>query len=421
MLKAVPRYHLQNVKFAQFKSVFKEQAVQLAPFTVLIGRNGSGKSTFIEALQWMDAALRKDANAACDPYRGMRDLVNKRSVRRKFFIALNWTLDSEERYESVAPPQPPELIGYSIEVEAVAHQAVISREQLRTEAASVKKLWVTTHGVPAKLHKPSGEGTSPKHERTLYPEEDGRRAMFLSPDRLALPLGPIDTDDELPGNPFPVVRRFFRDAVFLRLSPKDLSSPARMTRSSQESILDEEGARLPVLLAELNAEQLAEVVEQLKQVLPDVRGIGLSDSGKLDLPIHYHATEEIPASSKSGVRQVRIPAWMLSEGTRRLTALFALLARDPPLSLLCIEEIENGLDPWTLIVVLNALRAAVARGVQIIVTTHSPWLLDHLALDEIIRVRRQDGETHYERFADDAEVKKFRDGVPPGVRYVRGG
>lgn len=53
--------------------------MDLAPFTVLIGRNGSGKSTLLEALQWIDTVLRKDANAACNPYQGMQELVNKRS------------------------------------------------------------------------------------------------------------------------------------------------------------------------------------------------------------------------------------------------------------------------------------------------------------------------------------------------------
>jgi predicted ATPase len=420
MLKVLPRYRLRKVLLGRFKSVFSDQDVPLAPFTVLIGRNGSGKSTLLEALQWIDTAVRKDANAACDPYRGMRDLVNKRSAKPSFQIELHWTPDLDEQPEPITQLQLPDLIRYSLEVSAIKHQAVIENEVLWAG----NKAWITTQSVPQKPLGPTGGYTSQQRTRVLYPEDDDRRALFSSPDRLALLLGPIDTEDtdgEIAENPFSVPRRFFRDAVFLRLSPKSLSASARMTRSSDDPILDEEGARLPVLLRELNAEQLAEVVEQLKQALPDIRGIGLSDSGDMDLPIHYHMTEEIPYAGKSGVRQVRLPSWMLSEGTRRLTALFALLARDPPPSLLCIEEIENGLDPWTVVIILNALRSAVARGVQVIVTTHSPWLLDHAALDEIIRVRRQDGETRYERFADDDEVKKFRDGVPPGVRYIRGG
>ena len=419
MTQGLPRYLLCNVRFGRFKAVFSEQDVPLAPFTVLIGRNGSGKSTLLEALQWTDAALRQDANAACDPYRGMRELVNKRSKKLSFWLGLSFAPSADE--SGAEPALLPARIGYSFEAGSVKRQAIIQREHLWVGPEDAKQLWITTKLESQKRLGPMGLGTVRQRVRVLYPEDADHRTLFSSPDRLALPLGPIEMDGEFSGNPFPIVRRFFRDAVFLRLSPKNLSNPSRTTRSSNEPLLDEEGARLPVLLRELSAEQLAEVAEQLKQVLPDVRGIGLSDANHMDLPVHYHMTEELPAPSTRGTRQVRIPAWMLSEGTRRLTALFALLAHDPPPSLLCIEEIENGLDPWTVIVVLSALRSAVARGVQVIVTTHSPWLLDHAALDEIVRVRRQAGETVYERFADDAEVKRFRDGVPPGARYVRGG
>lgn len=416
MLKDLPRYRLRKVSIGRFKAVCGEQVVALAPFTVLVGRNGSGKSTLVEALQWIDAALRKDANAACDPYRGIQDLINKQSPQRSFQIGLDWTPDNDGEPQSEDPFVPPDRIGYSIEVGVDKNQAVILNERLLTQTYGVEEGWITTQLVPL------GPLGKMRRMRSLYPEQKARRALFESSDRLALPLGPIEADGERAGNPFPVLHCFFRDAVFLRLSPKNLSNPTRTTRSSQDPILDEEGTNLPLLLQELSAEQLAEVVAQLQQVLPDIRGIALSSSGDLALPIHYHVTEELTLSDKSSPRQVRvrIPAWMLSEGTRRLTALFALLARDPPPSLLCIEEIENGLDPWTVVMVLNALRAAVARGVQVLVTTHSPWLLDHAALDEIIRVRRHDGETRYERFTDDGEVSKFRDGVPPGIRYVRG-
>jgi predicted ATPase len=109
---------------------------------------------------------------------------------------------------------------------------------------------------------------------------------------------------------------------------------------------------------------------------------------------------------------------MLSEGTRRITAVFALLSHDPPPSLLCIEEVENGLDPWTVEKVLNALQSAVDAGTQVIVTTHSPWLLNMVPLASILHVRRHEGETVYERFATRQLANRFAASVPPGTRYV---
>jgi predicted ATPase len=109
---------------------------------------------------------------------------------------------------------------------------------------------------------------------------------------------------------------------------------------------------------------------------------------------------------------------MLSEGTRRITAIMALLVRDPAPSLLCIEEIENGLDPWTVQAVLRHLQSAATRGTQVILTTHSPWVLDYIPIDSILQVRRIEGDTRYEHFSSRPEIMAFDASVPAGTRYV---
>jgi len=416
MSQAIPRYFLRQVRLSRFKAVSNEQQISLSPLSVLIGRNGSGKSTLIESLQWIDAALRGDANAACDRYRGIRDLLNKKSGGGSFSIKLTWSADEQERTESqVNSPQTP--VEYSVEVKESARVAGIAHEQLShggKDWIKTEPWWATRISTSA----PPRTGPTREFNGRVITFPDADRIRLASPDRLALDLVPKAADETWPVFPLVMVRHFFRDAVFLRLSPKSLSQPARVLRSSNDPILDEEGATLPALLLELNEAQRAEVVAQLQQVLPDVCGLGVSAPGESDLPVYYHLLEALSAPD-AAMTKAMLPSWMLSEGTRRLTALFALLARDPPPSLLCIEEIENGLDPWTVVAVLDALRSATARGVQVLITTHSPWFLDHVRLDEIIRVRRVAGETHYERFVDDAEVRAFRDGVPPGLRYVR--
>ncbi|MBM3459290.1 MAG: ATP-binding cassette domain-containing protein, partial [Armatimonadetes bacterium] len=55
-----PALQLSKVKLEHFKAAFKPGSVTLGPLNVLVGRNGSGKSTLIEALQWLDTAIRQD-------------------------------------------------------------------------------------------------------------------------------------------------------------------------------------------------------------------------------------------------------------------------------------------------------------------------------------------------------------------------
>jgi predicted ATPase len=135
--------------------------------------------------------------------------------------------------------------------------------------------------------------------------------------------------------------------------------------------------------------------------------------------VHYSLLEEMHFPGLGGKeQQFPIPAWMLSEGTRRITAILALLVRDPPPTLLCIEEIENGLDPWTVKAILRHLQDAASRGTQVLLTTHSPWVLDDVPMDSILLVRRRGGDTQYEHFASLPEVREFDDSVPAGTRYV---
>lgn len=215
------------------------------------------------------------------------------------------------------------------------------------------------------------------------------------------------------------LQAFWQRAVFLRLSPSRLQEGASATRRSFEPLLDEEGHNLPALLNELNDEQRASLVSAISDILPGIRDVEVSkpEHGR-DTSVNYSLLEEMPYEGREGKKQFPIPAWMLSEGTRRITAILALLMRDPAPSLLCIEELENGLDPWTVKVILRHLQDAADRGTQVLLTTHSPWVLDDVPMESILLVRRRNGDTQYEHFASLDEVKAFSSSVPAGTRYV---
>ena len=77
------------------------------------------------------------------------------------------------------------------------------------------------------------------------------------------------------------------------------------------------------------------------------------------------------------------PAPVLSDGTLRFAALAATFFQPDMPRLVTIEEIENGLHPSRLRLLLELLRSqAERREVQVIATTHSPRLLEWLEEDE---------------------------------------
>lgn len=401
---------LTEVRLERFKAAFKPEPIALSQFNVVIGRNGTGKSTLLEALQWLDGTIREDARAASERYHGVHDLINLRSRTKIPYFCIDLTWRDLPAVTTVS---------YELKVresEDGATPAVMS-EWLRVrkdDQDPVEVIW--PDGDTGRRYVRVGELSS----RVSH----NNRALFTEVDRLALARvgASIDHDGSSPTGFLERLQSFWERAVFLRLSPNRLSRGSSARRKSFEPLLDEEGQNLPALLNELDESQIRDLVAAVRRILPDIRDVQVSKptTGR-DERVFYSLMERMPYRGRTGRWQLPVPAWMLSEGTRRITAILALLQRDPPPSLLCIEEIENGLDPWTVIAVLKQLQSASDRGVQVVLTTHSPWLLDSVRVQDILEVTRSEGETQYARFADREAVKRYQDRVPPGSIYVAEG
>jgi predicted ATPase len=108
--------------------------------------------------------------------------------------------------------------------------------------------------------------------------------------------------------------------------------------------------------------------------------------------------------------------WQASDGLVVLAALLSLIYAPPELTgtLFCIEEPENHLHPRlleTLAALLRQVRQEVLDSnrplAQVIITTQSPYLVDQMALDEIIWIEKKDGATRAYRPADKAHLRKL--------------
>jgi predicted ATP-dependent endonuclease of OLD family len=103
--------------------------------------------------------------------------------------------------------------------------------------------------------------------------------------------------------------------------------------------------------------------------------------------------------------------------TVRFTPLTVLIGN----KLIVIEEIENGLDPRTVNLIIEEIRNAVESGrTQLILTTHSPYLLDLLSLSQIVFVERVDERPTFKRPADKASLQEWAKKFAPGRLYTMG-
>jgi len=86
----------------------------------------------------------------------------------------------------------------------------------------------------------------------------------------------------------------------------------------------------------------------------------------------------------------------LSDGTLRFMCLATLLQMPDPPSTILIDEPELGLHPYAIALLAAMLRSAAERT-QVIVSTQSVTLVNHLELDDIIVVDREDGASVFRR------------------------
>lgn len=362
---------LQTLQVQGVKSSRDSGVIKLPNPCVLVGRNGSGKSTLIETLQWLQQATREGVDEAIrSKFRRFSDLCTKGCTEMKISLVLAVGEDQRPLYY---------------------HLVLGSQDQERPTVVDER----CTFGGQDEI-------TAQKGVRFIL----AGQTEYPDPDRLALALAP--------GPGAKALRFFLQTAVFLRLSPRTMAEFAPLKPTVGAPALDEEGHQLPALLAELPPREKAEVVQQMQDALTTgVEDVNLERS-------EADQTGILIVEQAAGVAgdAYKLPAWVLSEGTRRIAALFSLLSANPPPGLIAIEEIENGLDPWTLDHVLTAIRRVAGAGTSIILTTHSPFFLDKFAPESILHASFQAGTSRYRPIIEYADVVRYEAELQPGVMYI---
>jgi hypothetical protein len=200
---------------------------------------------------------------------------------------------------------------------------------------------------------------------------------------------------------------------FLFLDPGRMGRPVRQAMAPEPCKLHRDGSNLGQYLWEIRERDLGAfdgILEALRFVLPFASDIQPGITRELERLVYLQMTEE----------HFKVPGWLLSTGTLRILAILAALRHPDPPPLLVIEEVENGLDPRTIHLLVEEIRAAItAQTTQVILTTHSPYLLDLLDLSHIIVTERVNGEPTFVR-PDEDSLQAWTRSFSPGRLYTMG-
>ncbi|MFD2112733.1 AAA family ATPase [Thiorhodococcus fuscus] len=358
---------LTRVVLRNYKSIGNCD-VRLQPLTYLVGANGSGKSNFLDALHLVRDALSSSLDNALNERGGLAE-VRRRSSGHPTHFGI--------RLEFALPDGTPGY--YAFNIGALKGGGY----EVQTEECAIAGL---------------GKGPFYKVERGKTTATSETTFPAVTADRLAL----------VSVSGLTAFRPLF-DALtsmgFYNLNPKLMRE---LQKPQDGRLLKPVGENIASVIGHLERTapaQMAVIQEYLQTVVPMVHGVERKPIGPME-------TLEFRQEVAGANHPWRFFAQSMSDGTLRalgvLTALFQG-NRDYAPTLVGIEEPETALHPAA----SAALREALTRAsehTQIIVTSHSPDLLDDRALsaESLLAVVSEGGETRIASI-DEASRAAMRD------------
>lgn len=318
--------------------------IQLAPFNVLIGANGVGKTSVLEVMSLLAASAAGRLDEAVRSAGGLSRLITL-GHRDPLLIRL-------DRHEARATMHyelqlAPALLGYSIELEQLTqHQGDKAPFQhLDSRGSDIRYYEMTVKNLvrPTWRHNPCETSLS-QVPKQLHPAERFREGLASLAQFHSLDVSP-------------------RAAV---RQPQPLQ---------------------PVFLPGGNGEYLASCLHYLQETKPDCFE-AIEDSlsaafprfERLDVPV---VAGQLSITWKERALQQPLYAQQLSDGALRFLWLVTLLQSPELPAVTLIDEPEVSLHPQMLRLLADVMREASTRT-QLIVATHSDRLVSFLNPAELV-------------------------------------
>lgn len=386
------RLALTTLRLKNFKAIQDSGEVVFTPLTVFIGNNGSGKSSLIEGLETLQQITDDGLDKAMRRWHG-------------FEYVRNITTNSNEH--SSFDLEMPSKQNMSFQIAGSAVTGLNESKSHHTFTALTEVEYNTSTKEISFLSESLTENRDGKEPRIVTRTKYNTIKDLIGESRA---FG----DHISPNESILSAETSIHFWQFNRLNPDLMGEPVQRNRVPGERRLETDGSNIADFILDMSIEHpgiLNEIIELMQAVLPYATEVQLVTVSDVGLRVYMQLVEN----------GQKIPGWLFSTGTLRVLALLALLRHPNPPPLIVIEEIENGLDPRTIHMLVEELRYATENGLtQIIITTHSPYLLDLLLLDHIILVERENGHPVFRRPSNNAELQSWSAKFAPGKLYTMG-
>jgi predicted ATPase len=186
--------------------------------------------------------------------------------------------------------------------------------------------------------------------------------------------------------------------------------------------MERDGYGLPTVLKDLagnHPEVYAAILKSMQSVVPQFRGLHFIKALTTDF------RQPVPANAfEFRVLDARLPAARVSDGTILALAILTA-AHNPDLpEVILIDDIDHGLHLTAQLQMMKAIRSAMATrpNLQVLCTTHSPYFLHEVAIDEV-RVMALDAQGHtiVRSLSEHPDLERWRTAMTAGELWANWG
>ena len=398
-MAVIEGFRVQNYRALRDVTLGKLSSQQagepLTPFTVVIGKNGVGKSTLFDAFGFVADCLSADVESACDmKQRGGFDRLRSLGVDEPIRF---------EIYYREAPNERPITYELAIALDA-SGRPFIESEVLKQRRKGQK------HGRPypfLRLHHGKGTVWAGEEAVEVEGEEDRAQTPVELTDTRQLGIATLGTLKE-----HPRIKRFrdFLKGWYLSYFYPDAARS--LPSAGPQRHLNIHGDNIGNEVQFMEREHKARFKAILERIAAKIPGIASIDT---------QVTEDkrVLLRFNDGAFGDPFFAQQMSDGTLKVFAYLLLLEDPDPPPFICIEEPENGLYHKLLEALAQEFRLHATgkkNAPQIFVTTHQPYFVDALAPEEVwILEKGTDGYSTVRRVSEMEDVKNLvAEGLPLG-------
>ena len=388
---------LESLHLKNFRA-FKDATMSRIPnFCIIIGANGTGKSTIFSVFDFLKNAMSGNINSALAKLGGSRGIaeVRSRNTSGPMEIGIKFRKDSNSP-----------LATYFLQIGERDGKAYVAREILKYRRGSKGQPWHF-------LDFADGKGTAVTNETSIletdFNEKDlNRNEQTLKSNDILAIKGLAQFEN------FPVVAALGNMIENWHVSDFHIDKARPEQEAGYAEHLSREGENLSLVIQYLyssHRDVFNHILEQLRRHIPGMTSI------------ESKTTEEgrVLLKFKDGSFEDPFLARYVSDGTIKMLTYLVLLNDPEPHPLLCVEEPENQLYPSLLEELAEEFRNYANKGGQVLVSTHSPDFLNAARLEEVFWLVKNNGYTEIKRASDDKQITAYmNDGDKMGYLWKQG-